>query len=113
MKVSFGGYGEKLATFEAETGVAAGMPVQVSANGTVSPCGSGKAFCGVAVNARGGLAAVQLSGYAQLPYAGTAPAVGYAALSGDGTGKIKTDAAGRSLLVVDVDTAAGLCGVIL
>ncbi|WP_283610133.1 hypothetical protein [Faecalispora anaeroviscerum] len=113
MKVAFGGYGEKMATFEAVAGVAAGVPVMMSASGTVASCTAGKAFCGVAVNVRDGLAAVQLGGYVRLPYTGTAPAVGYQTLVGDGTGKIKTDAAGRSLLVVDVDTAGAVCGVIL
>lgn len=113
MEVSFGGYGEKTATFEAADGVTAGMPVQVTQNGLVSPCKAGKHFCGVAVNVREGFAAIQLAGYVRLLYSGTAPAVGYQTLAGDGSGKIKSDAAGRSLLVVDVDTANALCGVIL
>lgn len=113
MKVAFGGYGEKLVTFEAAEGVAAGMPVMVSANGKVVSCTAGKAFCGAAVNVRDGFAAVQLAGYVRLPYTGSAPAVGYQTLAGDGTGKIKTDAAGRQTLVVDVDTSAAVCGVIL
>lgn len=113
MKVAFGGYGEKLVTFEATEGVAAGAPVMMSANGTVSPCTAGKPFCGIAVNVRDGFAAVQLAGYVRLPYAGTAPAVGYQTLVGDGAGKIKTDAGGRQLLVVDTDTSAAVCGIIL
>lgn len=113
MKVAFGGYGEKLVTFEAAEGVLAGVPVMMSANGAVAPCAAGKAFCGAAVNVRDGFAAVQLAGYIRLPYTGTAPAVGYQTLAGDGAGKIKTDAAGRQLLVVDVDTSAAVCGVIL
>ena len=81
MKVAFGGYGEKLVTFETAEGVLAGMPVMMSANGTVAPCAEGKAFCGAAVNVRDGFAAVQLAGYVRLPYTGTAPAVGYQTLA--------------------------------
>ena len=85
----------------------------MSANGTVAPCAAGKAFCGAAVNVRDGFAAVQLAGYVRLPYTGTTPVVGYQTLAGDGAGKIKADAAGRSVLVVDVDASAAVCGVIL
>ena len=113
MKVAFGGYGEKLVTFETAEGVLAGMPVMMSANGTVAPCAAGKAFCGAAVNVRDGFAAVQLAGYVRLPYTGTTPVVGYQTLAGDGAGKIKADAAGRSVLAVDVDASAAVCGVIL
>lgn len=40
-----------------------------------------------------------------VPYTGTAPAVGYAGLSADGTGGVKADSAGRSRLVADVNEA--------
>jgi hypothetical protein len=113
MELSFMGYGEKAATFAAADGVTAGMPVKITADGTVGPCASGDLFCGVVLNARGGYAAVQLSGYVRLPYDGTAPAVGYQSLAAAASGKIEGNAAGRSLLVIDVDTAAKICGLIL
>ncbi|MDU7338437.1 MAG: hypothetical protein E7L17_10030 [Clostridium sp.] len=113
MKVELNGFGEKMVTFEAAQGIAAGMPVMMSANGKVAPCAAGKLFCGIAGNVRGEFAAVQLSGYVKVPYSGTAPAVGYQSFSGDGTGKVKVDSAGRPLLVVDVDTATAVCGIIL
>lgn len=113
MRVSLKGYGEQLVTMEASDKVTAGMPVKMEANGVVSPCGEGEVFCGVAVNVRDGLAAVQLAGYVTLPYTGAAPVVGYCTLCGAGDGSIQTDAAGRSLLVTNVDTAASVCGVIL
>ena len=113
MKVELNGFGEKMVTFEAVQGTAAGMPIMMSANGEVAPCAAGKLFCGIAGNVRGEFAAVQLSGYVKVPYSGTAPAVGYQAFSGDGAGKVKVDSAGRQLLVVDVDTATAVCGIIL
>ena len=89
------------------------MPVKMTGNGTVGPCDAGDAFCGVAVNVRGGFAAVQLSGYTQATYTGTAPAVGYQTMSAAGSGAVQTGAAGRSILITDVDPAANLCGMIL
>lgn len=113
MKVEFNGFGEKMVTLEASQGVVAGMPVMMSANGKVAPCAAGKPFCGFAGNVRGEFAAVQLTGYVKVPYSGTAPAVGYQAFCGDGAGKVKIDTAGRQLLVVDVDTATAVCGIIV
>ena len=113
MKVSFGGYGESIATFEAADGVQAGAPVKITANGTVGPCAEGDRFCGVAVSVRDGIAAVQLSGYVVLPYSGAGLAVGYQKAVAGADGKIKADAAGGEILVVDMDTTAAVCGVIL
>lgn len=113
MELSFMGYGEKVATFAATDGVTAGMPVKLTADGTVGPCAAGDLFCGVALNVRGGYAAVQLAGYVRLPYGGTAPAAGYQSLAAAANGTVSVNAAGRSLLVIDVDTAAKTCGLIL
>ncbi|NLG93036.1 MAG: hypothetical protein GX485_05720 [Clostridiales bacterium] len=113
MKISLNGFGEAVATFEAESGVTAGAPVKMVGNGVVGGCAEKEGFCGVAVSLRGGYAAVQLRGYVVLPYAGTAPAVGYQTLSAAGGGKVQVDSTGRSLLVTDVDTTAQTCGIIL
>jgi len=114
MKISLNGYGENVATFEAQSGVVAGMPVKMTGNGVVGACGENDHFCGVAVSVRDGFAAVQLGGYVQVPYSGTAaPAAGYQMLSGTADGKVKVEDTGRCILVTDVDTAAQLCGMIL
>ena len=53
-------------------------------------------------------------GYVELPYTGTAPAVGYALLAADGKGGVRTAASGgRSCLVVHVDTAEKKIGLFL
>ncbi|XOQ42943.1 MAG: DUF2190 domain-containing protein [Clostridium sp.] len=114
MNVSLNGFRESTVTFESEEGLAAGMPVKVTANGTVGPCADGDDFCGVCINTRCGYAAVQLGGYVCLPYDGAAPTVGYQNLCAASDGKSKTtETGGRSLLVTDVDEAAQTCGVIL
>lgn len=114
MNISLNGFGEAVATFEAEAGTAAGAPVKLTASGKVGPCADGDDFCGAAANVRCGYAAVQLGGHVVLPYAGAAPQVGYRSLCAAADGKLKIAASGgRSLLVTDVDEAAGTCGVIL
>ncbi|MBW7572720.1 hypothetical protein [Caproiciproducens faecalis] len=113
MNISLNGYGEQMATFEAEAGVTPGMPVKMTGNGKVGAGTALDAFCGVAVSVRGGFAAVQLSGYVTVPYSGTAPTVGYQKLNCAADGKVQTESTGRSLLVTDVDTAAQTCGIIL
>lgn len=108
MKLSYEGIGQWAATFACGQ-VETGQVVKVSGNGTVGICGAGDAFCGVTVSVSrdGGACAVALGGMVTVPYTGTAaPALGWTALSADGSGGVKADAAGRSYLVVDVDTAA-------
>lgn len=114
MKISLNGCGETVATFEADAGVTAGIPVKLTGNGLVGPCAAKDAFCGVTLSVRGGFAAVQLKGYVTVPYSGTAvPAVGYQTLNGAGDGKIQVEGTGRSILVTDVDTTAQTCGILL
>lgn len=114
MEISLNGYNESIATFEAEEGTAAGMPVKLTGNGMVGPCAEGDDFCGVARSVRGGYAAVQLAGYVRLPLAGDAPQAGFRTLCAAAGGGVKTAASGgRSLLVTDADETAGTLGMIL
>lgn len=114
MKVSFNGFNEKTATFEAETGVTAGMPVKITENGVVGKCGENDSFCGVALNVRGGFAAVQLTGYIKLPYdESNPPKLGYQSICCTLDNKIKTGENGRNILITDIDTFEKTCGMIL
>ncbi len=118
MTVSFNGWKENAATFEAEDGLNPGDVVKVSGNGQVSACGAGEKFAGVVLSNRGGFAAVQLAGYAEVAYSGTAPTVGYQFLCADGNGGMKKAdseavTAGRELLVVSVDTTGETAGILL
>lgn len=66
MNVNFNGYGENVATFVADSSLtAAGVPVKITADGTVGKCSANDIFCGICVGLRDGYAAVQLSGYAR------------------------------------------------
>ncbi len=112
MSTSFNGFKEEIATFEAASGVSAGSPVAVTANGKVSAVTSG-AFCGICTNVRGGYAAVQLGGYVYVPYSGTLT-VGYKMLAAASGGKVTVDTTnGREYLVVEVDSANGCAGILL
>lgn len=113
MKVNFNGIGDKTVTFKADTATE-GYVCKVSANGTVANCAAGDKFIGVARHIRAGYADVQLGGYAQLSYTGTtAPTLGWCALSADGSGGVKADAAGRQYLVVEMDASKGTLGIFL
>ena len=112
MSVSFNGYDEGIVTFEAASGVAAGNPVAVSANGKVTAVTS-NAFCGICKSVRNGYAAVQLKGYVQMPSTGSI-SLGYSKLAAAAGGKIKADSTnGREYLVVDFDSTANVVGFIL
>lgn len=107
MKLSYEGIGQWAATF-ACAGVAEGEVVKIGGGGTVASCVAGDAFCGAAVSVSrsGDACAVALGGMVTAAYTGAAPVLGYGGLSADGQGGVKADAAGRSYLTVDVDTAA-------
>ena len=101
MNVNFNGYNENVLTFIADSGITEpGVPVKMSADGTVEKCGGNEAFCGICVGLRDGYAAVQLSGYVRTP-AGGKIAVGYKKLAADGNGGVAVNSSGREFLVVD------------
>lgn len=112
MKVSFEGIGESVVTFyNSKTAAAgAGVPVKMSGNGEVSVCAEGERFFGVALACDPDFAAIQMNGYVELGYTGTAPAVGFAKLVSNGAGGVKTAETGREFLIVDVDTVSKTIG---
>ena len=108
MRVSYEGIGQWAATF-ACGGVREGQVVKVSENGTVSACGAGDSFCGVAlaVSRDGAACTVALGGVVTAGYSGnTVPTAGWVSLAADGSGGVKAAESGRSYLAVDVDSAA-------
>lgn len=110
--ICFTGYNESMVTFNAADGVEVGAPVIVTANATVGAGTADAAICGVARSVREGIASIQTSGYVELPYTGTAPALGVGSLVCDGNGGVKTGS-GRSVVIVEVDTTNAKVGFIL
>ena len=103
MNVSFEEIGRLAVTFAHED-CQGGQVCKVSANGKVIPCADGDKFCGVVEHVRGGHAAVQVEGFAEVRVTG-AVSMGYVHLCADGIGGVK-DGAGREYLVVGVDEHA-------
>lgn len=100
MNVSFEEIGRLAVTFT-QDGCESGQVCKVSANGTVVPCAAGDKFCGVVEGVRGGVAGVQVAGFATVAVSGSVN-VGYVSLCADGTGGVKAGT-GREYLVVSVE----------
>lgn len=111
MNINFSGYNENVVTFEIDsTDVVMGTPVKMSKSGTVTACEAGDDIIGVAVNVRNGYAAVQLSGYIEMP-TDEDFSVGRNVIVAAGETKVKSGTDGREYLVVYVDN--GVVGFIL
>ena len=107
MNVSFEGLENAVVTFQEEQ-VTAGYPVSMRSGATVGNAAAGAAPVGVALNVRGGFAA--------LPYSGSAPELGWTALTADGSGGVKIPGSGekgRECLVVQVDSKEKTVGLFL
>ncbi len=115
MSISFNGFNESLLTLNAASGfTSAGVPVKLSANGTVNACDEDDSFIGVSKSVSNGLACVQMTGAVTIGYSGTAPAAGFNMLAADGDGNVCVAATGgREYLVVDVIAASSLVTIIL
>lgn len=105
MSVAFGGFHNETATFKVTEEIVKGTPVKISDNATVTACGDGDEFCGIAVNGDNAYAAIQIYGEVTAKFSGTAPELGYTALIAGEDG-VKTGG-GREYLVISVDEAAG------
>jgi len=83
-----------------------GKPVKFSDNLTVALCSDGDDFVGIveAIDPDNAVCVVRDHGYVTVPYTGSAPSVGYGILSANGAGGVKTDSAGRSYYIGNVDT---------
>ena len=104
MEISFEGIGQVAATFMVEGDIQPGMAVAMTGDSTVGMGADGDPICGVALSAKNGMAAVQVGGMVKVGYSGTAPAIGWGTVAGDGAGKIKTAADGTKCLILSVST---------
>lgn len=105
MIISFHGIGQVCATFLGRD-IKEGQVVKMSGRGIVAPCSDGNDFCGVVTCCRDDVCSVQVSGFVTVSYSGAAPAVGWTALSANGSGGVKADSTGgRNYLVVDIETS--------
>ena len=109
-KISFEDIGSVVATFLADSGVKGGQVVKLTGNGQVGPCSAGDAFCGVALEPRAGLAAVQVKGFVTVSCTGSLT-LGWTALAADGKGGVKAAASGgvTALVVSASGGSAVIC----
>ncbi|MDO4748420.1 MAG: hypothetical protein Q4A12_04495 [Eubacteriales bacterium] len=113
MNINFSGYNENVVTFAVDDNstVLMGTPVLMKDSQTVAACNENDNMIGVAVNVRNGYAAVQLTGYIEMPTSDSSIEVGYQTLAVGENGEVKTSQSGREYLVVY--TADGIVGFIL
>lgn len=111
MNVNFSGFNENVVTFEVEgANVLMGTPVKMSSSHTVCACEDGDNMVGIAVNVRNGYAAVQLSGYVEMPTDDSFE-VGYQNICASAGSKVKSSQTGREYLVCAASD--GIVGFIL
>lgn len=109
MNVNFNGYGENAVTFIADSTLTeSGVPVKISADGTVAKCAANDIFCGICTGVRDGYATVQLSGYVKVNTSAKL-ALGFTKLAAASDGKVSAYTSGREYLVIDsTATEAGI-----
>lgn len=116
MSVAFNGTETMVLTFKVGTAATGGL-VGMSDNNTVETAANGSAPVGIILNQRNGHAAVQVRGYAELGYSGSAaPALGFQTFVADGTGKLRlasTGETGKQCLVVNRNTTDKIVGLFL
>ena len=103
-RISFEGIGEVAATFACGEGVKAGQVVKLT--------GDGERFCGVALSAGEGFAAVQMGGLIRVAASGGALSEGWNRLLADGSGGVRPDSAetptGGEYLVVRAESGGAV-----
>ena len=114
MSLSYKGVGDKCLTFIKGSALTVqGNLVTVSANSTVAPSASGEAFAGIVKSVNDGFVSVQVGGYLELTYDGTAPSFGRIFLQASTSPTVvKSATSGVRVLVVKVDTANSTVGFI-
>ena len=103
--ISNKGFNEGIITLYVDESTAVGTPVSMTDSGSCSASNDGDKFVGILVNSRAGIGAVQVKGYANIPYSGTDLTLGITEIAADGNGKIKMAAGGRTVTVIGVNTA--------
>lgn len=114
MKVGFDGLLRTEATFEAVNPLFEGTLIKVTGDG-VAAKSVGEKFSGIVTKDENSFVSVQLKGYMEVPYEGTAPTYGITQLkSGTNADTVQTAASGGvEVTVVYVDTENSVVGFIL
>lgn len=105
MRISYEGIGHMSVTFPNDSAVE-NQVCNLNGNGKVCACTDGGSFIGKVESANASQAGVQVEGFVEVTYTGTAPAMGYTKLTANGAGGVKADTNGTAYWVVEVDTAS-------
>lgn len=107
MSISYNGFNSKVMTFAAGENCKVGNPVTISEDGDVVIPNINNRFIGVCTSLRNGIAGVQVEGYIEMPFTGTAPKMGVNRLTIGSHGEIVAGDNDNSefykILKVDVD----------
>ncbi len=112
MDILHNGFHTDCITLETGGNVSVGLPVNISDDDKCAVATANSEFIGVAVSKRNNQVCVQLTGYAEVSYTGSAPTLGYCGLLSAGTNGVKAGD-GRKYKVLKVDTAKKTVGFIL
>ncbi len=113
MSYSNSGFHKEVLSFPVQEEIALGRVVTV-ANGNAVKATAEKDFIGVLDTVRAGIAGVQMEGYVECRYSGTAPIVGVGGLVADANGYVKaSDAAQRKYRILQVNTSKHTVGFLL
>ncbi len=113
INISFKGFNNNCMTFSAGEGATIGAPAALDENGKIVNAEADEKFLGVICNVRGDITGVQLEGYTEAKYTGTAPSLGWATLTADGEGGVQADENGTAYRVLKVDATNATVGFIL
>lgn len=109
--INFNGFNQTMLTFAASEELKAGQVVNITANNTVSAVTSGN-FVGIVASSSEDAASVVMTGFAELPLVGTAPALGISKVAAANGGITASDS-GRTVTVLYVDSQNSKVGIIL
>ena len=80
VNISYNGFDNKVIAMESSSNIANGALVTIASTGKCTQCTANQEFIGVAVCKRDSVVSVQVGGYVECKYTGTAPSKGYTRL---------------------------------
>ena len=107
------GFNEGFITLYVAEDTNIGSVVTVNDNNTCGECAADQKFCGGLKGKRNNIGSVQVKGYTELKYSGTAPALGVGGLVADGNGGVKSSDNGFTVIVTEVDEETNTIKVIM
>ena len=112
MSISYKGFNANVITMASDSNIKENCPVVPTADNRCEAASNGTNFIGISVHRRSELVSVQVEGYVEVKYTGTAPTYGYCGLVSAGFG-VKVAENGVKYRVIKVDTDNSIVGFLL